>query len=103
LRKGKGKFLAQSAIEAIEMAYERGETDEFVQSSVIKSPTKINLLAFNIQPNHLSIQRRSFLASCHKLRHLAMESVCGLLLRRSRMKISKAFRVVVLYPRNLFA
>jgi bisphosphoglycerate-independent phosphoglycerate mutase (AlkP superfamily) len=42
IAKGKGKFLAQSAIEAIEMAYERGETDEFVQSSVIKSPTKIN-------------------------------------------------------------
>ncbi|MDC9726796.1 MAG: 2,3-bisphosphoglycerate-independent phosphoglycerate mutase [Candidatus Thioglobus sp.] len=40
--KGKGKFLAQSAIEAIDMAYVRGETDEFVQSTVIKSPTKIN-------------------------------------------------------------
>ncbi len=40
--KGKGKFLAQSAVEAINMAYARGETDEFVQSSVIKSPTKIN-------------------------------------------------------------
>jgi bisphosphoglycerate-independent phosphoglycerate mutase (AlkP superfamily) len=44
IAKGKGKFLAQSAIEAIEMAYERGETDEFVQSSVIKSPTKMSFL-----------------------------------------------------------
>jgi 2,3-bisphosphoglycerate-independent phosphoglycerate mutase len=42
IAKGKGKFLAQSAVEAINMAYARGETDEFVQSSVIKSPTKIN-------------------------------------------------------------
>ncbi|SMM99515.1 2,3-bisphosphoglycerate-independent phosphoglycerate mutase [uncultured Candidatus Thioglobus sp.] len=42
IAKGKGKFLAKSAIEAIDLAYERGETDEFVQSTVIKSPTKIN-------------------------------------------------------------
>ncbi|MCS5592878.1 MAG: 2,3-bisphosphoglycerate-independent phosphoglycerate mutase [Gammaproteobacteria bacterium] len=41
LAKGKGKFLAKSAIDAIDMAYERGETDEFVQSTVIKAPTKI--------------------------------------------------------------
>ncbi len=38
---GKGKFLAKNAIEAIDMAYERGETDEFVQSTVIKMPIKI--------------------------------------------------------------
>ena len=41
IAKGRGKFLAKSAIEAIDMAYERGETDEFVQSTVIKAPTKI--------------------------------------------------------------
>ncbi|SMN13231.1 2,3-bisphosphoglycerate-independent phosphoglycerate mutase [Bathymodiolus heckerae thiotrophic gill symbiont] len=41
IAKGKGEFLAQSAIEAIELAYARGETDEFVQSTVIKAPTKI--------------------------------------------------------------
>ncbi len=41
IAKGKGAFLAQSAVEAIDMAYERGETDEFVQSTVIKAPTKI--------------------------------------------------------------
>jgi 2,3-bisphosphoglycerate-independent phosphoglycerate mutase len=41
ISKGKGKFLAKNAIEAIDMAYERGETDEFVQSTVIKVPTKI--------------------------------------------------------------
>ncbi len=41
ITKGKGKFLAASAIEAIDMAYERGETDEFVQSTVIKEPTKV--------------------------------------------------------------
>lgn len=41
IAKGRGKFLAKSAIEAIDMAYERGETDEFVQSTVIKAPIKI--------------------------------------------------------------
>ncbi|MDC9715020.1 MAG: 2,3-bisphosphoglycerate-independent phosphoglycerate mutase [Gammaproteobacteria bacterium] len=41
IAKGRGEFLAQSAIEAIELAYARGETDEFVQSTVIKAPTKI--------------------------------------------------------------
>ena len=32
---GKGKFTARSASEALHMAYERGETDEFVKSTVI--------------------------------------------------------------------
>ncbi len=41
IARGKGEFLAQNAIEAIEMAYERGETDEFIQSTVIKAPVKI--------------------------------------------------------------
>ena len=41
IAKGRGKFLAKSAIEAIDMAYERGETDEFVQSTVIKAPTEM--------------------------------------------------------------
>jgi len=42
IAKGKGKYLAQTASEAIDMAYERGETDEFIESTVIKAPTKIN-------------------------------------------------------------
>ncbi|MBA5248211.1 MAG: 2,3-bisphosphoglycerate-independent phosphoglycerate mutase [Gammaproteobacteria bacterium] len=41
IARGKGEFLAQNAIEAVEMAYERGETDEFIQSTVIKAPVKI--------------------------------------------------------------
>lgn len=41
IARGRGKFLAQSATEAIDMAYERGETDEFVQSTVIKAPTNV--------------------------------------------------------------
>ncbi len=39
--KGKSKFLAKTAIDAIDMAYDRGETDEFIQSTSIKAPTKI--------------------------------------------------------------
>ena len=42
IAKGKGKFLAKTAVEAVRQAYERDETDEFIQSTVIKSPTKIN-------------------------------------------------------------
>jgi len=42
LAKGKAKFLAKTAIEAVDMAYERGETDEFIQSTSIKVPRKIN-------------------------------------------------------------
>ncbi len=41
IAKGNGEFLAKSAVEAIDMAYERGETDEFVQSTVIKAPTTV--------------------------------------------------------------
>lgn len=41
IAKGKGKHLAKNAIEAIELAYERGETDEFIESTVIKAPIKI--------------------------------------------------------------
>ena len=40
IAKGKSKFLAKSAIDAIDMAYERGETDEFIQSTSIKAPIK---------------------------------------------------------------
>ena len=40
IAKGKSKFLAKSAIDAIDMAYERGETDEFIQSTSIKAPTQ---------------------------------------------------------------
>ena len=42
LAKGKAKFLAKTAIEAVDMAYERGETDEFIQSTSINVPRKIN-------------------------------------------------------------
>lgn len=41
IAKGKGKHLAQNAIEAVELAYDRGETDEFIESTVIKAPVKI--------------------------------------------------------------
>ncbi len=41
IAKGRGKFLAKTAIDAIDMAYERGETDEFIQSTSIKAPVKI--------------------------------------------------------------
>lgn len=41
IAKGRGKHLAKSAIEAVNMAYERGETDEFIESTVIKVPVKI--------------------------------------------------------------
>lgn len=41
IARGKGKFMAQNATEAIDMAYERGETDEFVQATIIKAPIKI--------------------------------------------------------------
>ena len=42
IAKGKAKFLAKTAIDAIDLAYERGETDEFIQSTTINAPTKIN-------------------------------------------------------------
>ncbi len=42
IAKGKGDFFARSAAEAIDMAYERGETDEFVSSTVINAPTPVN-------------------------------------------------------------
>lgn len=35
---GKGEFCAASATEALEMAYARGETDEFVQATSIRAP-----------------------------------------------------------------
>ena len=41
IAKGKGNFLAKSATDAIDMAYERGETDEFISATIIKAPTKI--------------------------------------------------------------
>lgn len=41
IAKGKAKFLAQSAIHAVELAYARGETDEFIQSTSVKVPTSI--------------------------------------------------------------
>ena len=41
IAKGRGKFLAKSAMDAIDIAYQRGETDEFIQSTVIKAPTPI--------------------------------------------------------------
>ena len=42
ISKGKSNFLAKTALDAVEQAYERGETDEFIQSTVINAPTKIN-------------------------------------------------------------
>ncbi|MEO1940753.1 MAG: 2,3-bisphosphoglycerate-independent phosphoglycerate mutase [Candidatus Thioglobus sp.] len=42
ISQGKSKFLAKTALEAIDQAYERGETDEFIQSTTINSPTSIN-------------------------------------------------------------
>ncbi len=42
IAKGKGKFLAKTAMDAVKQAYERGETDEFIQATVINAPTKIN-------------------------------------------------------------
>ena len=41
ISQGKGKFLAKTPIDAIDMAYERGETDEFIQSTVIKAPIAV--------------------------------------------------------------
>ncbi len=41
IAKGKGKFLAKNATEAIEMAYARDETDEFIQSTSIKASVNI--------------------------------------------------------------
>jgi 2,3-bisphosphoglycerate-independent phosphoglycerate mutase len=41
IAKGKGKYLAKTAIEAVKQAYERDETDEFIQSTVINLPRKI--------------------------------------------------------------
>ncbi len=41
IAKGQGKHLAMSAIDAVDMAYERGETDEFIESTVINAPVKI--------------------------------------------------------------
>lgn len=41
IAKGRSKFLAKSAIDAVDMAYERGETDEFISATVVKTPTKI--------------------------------------------------------------
>ncbi len=41
IAKGKGKFLAESATNAVDLAYARGETDEFIQATSIKVPTKI--------------------------------------------------------------
>ncbi len=38
---GRGKHLAQNAIQAVDMAYERGETDEFIESTVIGAPIKV--------------------------------------------------------------
>lgn len=38
IAKGRGKHLAKSAIEAVEMAYQRGETDEFIEATVINAP-----------------------------------------------------------------
>lgn len=38
---GRGKHLAQNAIQAVDMAYERGETDEFIESTVVGAPIKI--------------------------------------------------------------
>ncbi|MBC8493546.1 MAG: 2,3-bisphosphoglycerate-independent phosphoglycerate mutase [Candidatus Thioglobus sp.] len=42
IAKGKGKYLSKTALDAVEQAYERGETDEFIQSTVVNAPTKIN-------------------------------------------------------------
>ena len=42
ISKGKSKFLARTAMDAIDQAYERGETDEFIQSTVINAPAVIN-------------------------------------------------------------
>jgi 2,3-bisphosphoglycerate-independent phosphoglycerate mutase len=42
IAKGKGEFLAKSATQAVDMAYDRGETDEFISSTVIGSPTPVN-------------------------------------------------------------
>jgi 2,3-bisphosphoglycerate-independent phosphoglycerate mutase len=42
IAKGRHKFLASSALEAIDMAYERGETDEFITATSIKQSVEIN-------------------------------------------------------------
>jgi 2,3-bisphosphoglycerate-independent phosphoglycerate mutase len=42
ISRGKAKFLSKTAMEAVDQAYERGETDEFIQSTTINSPTTIN-------------------------------------------------------------
>ncbi len=42
LSKGKHKFVAKTATDAIDLAYERGETDEFIQATSVEAPTEIN-------------------------------------------------------------
>jgi 2,3-bisphosphoglycerate-independent phosphoglycerate mutase len=42
ITQGKGEFLAKNAQEAIDMAYARGETDEFIQATSVQSPVRIN-------------------------------------------------------------
>lgn len=39
---GKSKYIAKTALKAIDMAYERDESDEFIESTIIGSPTKVN-------------------------------------------------------------
>lgn len=42
ISRGKAKFFAKTAMEAIDQAYARGETDEFIQSTMINAPVKIS-------------------------------------------------------------
>lgn len=42
ISKGVGMQLAKSAIDAVDKAYERGETDEFITPTVIQAPVKVN-------------------------------------------------------------
>jgi 2,3-bisphosphoglycerate-independent phosphoglycerate mutase len=41
ISKGKSNFLAKTALDAVDQAYSRGETDEFIQSTVINAPNKV--------------------------------------------------------------
>jgi len=42
IAKAKSEFIADTASHAIEMAYERGETDEFISSTIVSAPSPVN-------------------------------------------------------------
>ena len=57
LAHGRGQHAERSAVDAARAAYERGETDEFIASTVIGSPAAIepgdSVIAFNFRPDRM--------------------------------------------------